>query len=117
HIDNLLALLANDHPSGVLHFPNGLRIVRSSDNCSFTYLKETNSPYLYQIDEQGQYSIGNGIEICSQRLNSYPKGIKGNNFFIIDPEIVELPLFVRTRKTGDKMTLKGMNGSKKVKDI
>lgn len=32
-------------------------------------------------------------------------------------ELVSLPLFIRTRKTGDRMTLKGMSGTKKVKDI
>ena len=28
-----------------------------------------------------------------------------------------MPLYVRTRKNGDKMQIKGLNGTKKVKDI
>ena len=30
---------------------------------------------------------------------------------------VQFPLTIRTRKIGDRIKLKGMNGSKKVKDI
>jgi tRNA(Ile)-lysidine synthase len=30
---------------------------------------------------------------------------------------IKLPLIVRTRKNGDRMSLKGMDGTKKIKDI
>ena len=44
--------------------------------------------------------------------------INNSNFICrLDSNEVTLPLIVRTRKFGDKMYVKGMNGSKKVKDI
>ncbi|MCH1626922.1 tRNA lysidine(34) synthetase TilS [Fredinandcohnia quinoae] len=117
HIDNLLTLLKNDHPSGELHFPKDLKIIRSYNSCFFTYDEEKRNTYRFQIDESGNYKIMDGSIISTQMLDHFPQMVKGNDFFIIDPDTVKLPLYVRTRKQGDKMTLKGMNGSKKVKDI
>ena len=35
----------------------------------------------------------------------------------LDSSELNLPLYIRTRKDGDKMTIKNMTGSKKIKDI
>ncbi|MEH7383952.1 tRNA lysidine(34) synthetase TilS [Bacillus sp. JJ1521] len=119
HIDNLLTFLASNHPSGELHFPAGLRIVKSYESCTYTYTdcKEQLSPYRFHIDTPGLYRLEDGSEIKSQVWKNYPRSAVGNNSFVIDPDTIQLPLYVRSRKTGDKMKLKGMNGSKKVKDI
>ncbi|MDR4888524.1 tRNA lysidine(34) synthetase TilS [Fredinandcohnia sp. QZ13] len=119
HIDNLLTFLANNHPSGELHFPAGLRIVKSYESCTYTYTdrKENVSPYRFHIDTPGLYKLEDGSEIKSQVWKNYPNDLVGNDCFVIDPDNIQLPIYVRTRKIGDKMRLKGMNGSKKVKDI
>ncbi|MFD1068171.1 tRNA lysidine(34) synthetase TilS [Oceanobacillus locisalsi] len=39
------------------------------------------------------------------------------NSFVFPLDAVLLPLHIRVRKAGDRMSVKGMNGSKKVKDI
>ncbi|WP_010285414.1 tRNA lysidine(34) synthetase TilS [Bacillus timonensis] len=119
HIDNLITFLESNHPSGELHFPAGLRIVKSYDSCTYTYkdCKEKPSPYRFRIDTPGLYKLEDGSEIKSQIRKDYPQALVGNDCFVIDPDTIHLPIFVRTRKVGDKMTVKGMNGSKKVKDI
>ena len=40
-----------------------------------------------------------------------------NNVCRIDSNEISMPLYIRTRKFGDKMFLKKLNGYKKVKDI
>ena len=40
-----------------------------------------------------------------------------NNVCRLSSDEITLPLTVRTRRIGDKMYVKGLNGSKKVKDI
>ena len=40
-----------------------------------------------------------------------------NNICRLDSSEITLPLIVRTRKMGDKIRVKGLGGSKKVKDI
>ncbi|WP_225228892.1 tRNA lysidine(34) synthetase TilS [Bacillus sp. PS06] len=117
HIDNLLSFLVKEHPSGEQHFPLGLRIVRSYDDCHFRFLEKKAEPYSFILGEESTIQCSNGYELVTQRREVYPKGLNGNDVFIIDPERIELPLYVRTRKTGDKMTQKGMKGTKKVKDI
>jgi tRNA(Ile)-lysidine synthase len=59
--------------------------------------------------------LPNGDEIWADKVNSYPAVIN-SNMLIIDSS-VEFPLIVRNRKSGDRIHPKGMNGSKKIKDI
>ena len=40
-----------------------------------------------------------------------------NNVCRLDTSEITLPLIVRTRRFGDKIKVKGLNGTKKVKDI
>ena len=40
-----------------------------------------------------------------------------NNICRLNSQDITLPLIVRTRKIGDRMLVKGLDGSKKVKDI
>lgn len=117
HIDHLFALLKSDYPSGELHFPKDLKVIRSYNSCLITYGVEKISTYRFQIDAPGNYYIDDGATISTQLLDCFPEMVKGNDSFVVDLDAVKLPLYVRTRKQGDKMTLKGMNGSKKVKDI
>ena len=117
HIDNLLTLLEVERSSGTLYFPNQLRVIRSYDECTLTFHEEKSMPYCYLMDEAAHILLNNGNEIISEIWEHYPKAKSGNDFFIVDPDSIVLPLFVRSRKNGDKMTLKGMKGSKKVKDI
>ena len=40
-----------------------------------------------------------------------------NNYLKLNSKEVSLPLFVRSRKNGDKMVVKNMDSAKKIKDI
>lgn len=54
------------------------------------------------------------IEVADQ---ADPHIKNGNAVFMTSRNKVQFPLTIRTRKIGDRIKLKGMNGSKKVKDI
>jgi tRNA(Ile)-lysidine synthase len=41
----------------------------------------------------------------------------GKDSAVFDAEAISFPLIVRNRKNGDRMEMRGLNGSKKVKDI
>jgi tRNA(Ile)-lysidine synthase len=117
HINNVLMLLNSKHPSGRLDFPNGLKIIRSYDTCVFTFQEEGKNTYHFKLEVPSVLPLPNGYAIISEFWEHYPKELKGNHVFIIDPDSVSLPLQVRTRRTGDRMTLKGTRGTKKIKDI
>lgn len=111
HISLILNLIASKKKNSYIYLPNNIKVVKEYD-C----LKIVDDIQLidnYEM-ELGDYAIlpnkkhlekldvtkDNGNDIC--RLSSLD---------------VELPLYVRTRKHGDKIALFGMLGHKKVKDI
>ncbi|MBD1383186.1 tRNA lysidine(34) synthetase TilS [Metabacillus arenae] len=118
HIESLLHLLSQKHPSGSLDLPNGLKAVKSYDNCLFTFAhKKEIEPYELELNPPKRIVLPNGAEISAHK-GPFPKEyVNGNNFFIVKEERVTLPFIVRSRKSGDKLKVKGMNGTKKVKDI
>ncbi|EID42566.1 tRNA lysidine(34) synthetase TilS [Parageobacillus thermoglucosidasius] len=118
HIHNLLAFLSRSHPSGRLDLPHGLKVVRSYDCCLLTFRKEKEDvSYAFKLDIPAVLPLPNNHVIISENWEHYPKELRGNDVFIIDPEAVHFPLRVRTRRAGDRMTLKGTKGTKKIKEI
>ncbi|MFS1516799.1 tRNA lysidine(34) synthetase TilS [Bacillus sp. SCS-151] len=117
HINDFLTALNNDHPSGTLHYPMGLKVVKSYDDFIFTYDERAIKAYNYVHEVPSQIELPNGDLILSEIIEQLPNGLNGNHSIVIDINSVELPLVIRTRKPGDKMTLKGTDGTKKIKDI
>jgi tRNA(Ile)-lysidine synthase len=117
HVDNLLTFLEREQPSGVLHFPGGLKVVRSYNDCLFTFRRQESSPYTYPLKIPGCVSLPEGRQIICEIHNQLSVETGGNDSLVLDACKLTLPLVVRTRKNGDKITIKGMKGTKKVKDI
>jgi tRNA(Ile)-lysidine synthase len=120
HIDQLFAFFKEEQPSGMLHFPKGLYVIRSYETCLFTFEKPRVEPYCFSLHIPGRVTLPTGREIvCEIHKTETGKLKKGHDFFHLPlNEKAKLPnLIVRSRKTGDKIRLKGMNGRKKVKDI
>ncbi|MDX8367643.1 tRNA lysidine(34) synthetase TilS [Cytobacillus sp. IB215665] len=117
HINDFLAALNNNHPSGTLHYPMGLKVVKSYDDIIFTYDERAIKEYNYVHEVPSQIELPNGDLIFSEIIKQLPNGVNGNHSIVLDKNSVELPLVIRTRKPGDKMTLKGTDGTKKIKDI
>jgi tRNA(Ile)-lysidine synthase len=117
HIENILVLLERKHPSGILHFPSGLNVIRSYDNCIFSFENNNNKPYRLELDVPGRVNLPNGGVISAQKKKEYPMNFQGNNMFVCPAEMIGLPLTIRTRDEGDRMSCQGMKGNKKVKKI
>ncbi len=117
HIDEFIEFLKSPHPSGQLHFPRGLLITKSYDECSLTFMNKSRSKgYEYLLPIPGIVIIKKG-KLSADVSNSFPSERINNNSIVCDLEKLTLPLMVRTRKKGDRMTLKGMTGTKKLKDL
>ncbi|CAM4105179.1 tRNA lysidine(34) synthetase TilS [Mesobacillus thioparans] len=117
HIEKIFSIIRNPHPSGTLDFPSGLRIIRSYGNCHFTLNPPERQSYCFEITGPQQLILPNGDLIDAQLLNDVQVSDISNHRFVVDLEESGTPLYIRTRKNGDRMSLKGMNGSKKLKDI
>ncbi|QKE74595.1 tRNA lysidine(34) synthetase TilS [Arthrobacter citreus] len=115
HLNSILTLLQNEKSTWEQHLPGGLFVKRSYNECTFTFEQVNVKYYTISINEPGVYELPNGFSIKVELNNQClePK----NDTFICSAKDVSFPLVVRNRKNGDRMSLKGMNGSKKLKDI
>jgi tRNA(Ile)-lysidine synthase len=118
HIDNLLSLLESEHPSGRLHFPHGLQVIRSYNECTLTFNKdEHDTTYKCMLEVPGHVTLPTDDIITSEiRTHHNPTDVKENQA-VIDLSKVALPLHARTRLEGDRIKLKGTNGTKKIKSV
>ena len=94
-----------------VNLPNEILAIKSYDY--FYLCRETDELTAYEI-EFSKYA-----ELPNKHKISLIDDVSDNSNFIcrLSSDEVSLPLIIRTRKLGDKMEVKGLNGKKKVKDI
>lgn len=111
HVDLIQNIIKGRKTNTSVNLPNEILAVRSYD---VMYLrKETEELTQYEIELTEYASLPNGKSIrFIEDVYS-----NGNDICRLNSNEISLPLCVRTRKFGDKISLKGMNGTKKVKDI
>lgn len=117
HIESVQSLLSQEHPSGSLDYPNGLKVIKSYQTCLFTFEHDEGREYCHVLEIPSVVKLPNGYSISCHVAQEIPIEKKGNDIFLLSERDLTEPLIVRTRKQGDKIKLKGMNGRKKVKDI
>ena len=111
HVNLVLNIIENPKPNIEINLPDNLHITKSYNLLKITRNKKSKEEYNIPIIEETLLPNGKTIKIVKQVENN-------SNFFIkLNSKEVTLPLYVRTRKEGDKMFVKNMEFSKKVKDI
>jgi tRNA(Ile)-lysidine synthase len=116
HTNQLFTLINHSQPSGSLDFPNGLRITRSYHCIYFQFSPLSPSPYRFELTAPGIVQLPDGSKISIENRNDAPS-VVGLDQLVLDLSEYSFPIIIRTRKNGDRMSLKGMNGTKKIKDI
>ena len=111
HINLLISVIQGNRQNVTVNLPNEVLAVREYDN--FYLRRETEELTTYEIEFSDMVDLPNKhsikkIEDCIEN---------GNDICRLSSSEVQLPLIVRTRKLGDKIYIKGMNGSKKIKDV
>jgi tRNA(Ile)-lysidine synthase len=115
HINQLLTLFLNPQPSAELHLPGGLIIEKSYSTCIFRFSKYESLEYTLLLQIPGDTFLPNGYKIKAQYIGEATMG--GNDTLLLPVSSVSLPLTVRSRQEGDRMRVKGLGGTKKIKDI
>ena len=109
HVDKVLEVINCDKPNVVINLVSDLSIVKSYDYLEFKSLKELIDYNLELVDE---------LVLEMGTLKLIDKSIDNSNYEIkLNSKDIKLPLRVRNRKNGDKISIKNMNGTKKVNDI
>lgn len=111
HIEILLELINKKKSNAFINLPND---VKAKKNYNYFYLtRETNMLSSYEIEFDNYVLLPNKHYIEKiEDIND-----NSNNICRLDSSEITLPLIVRSRRIGDKIKVKGLNGTKKVKDI
>lgn len=117
HVDLIKELFKSANPSGKLDLPSGLKVLRSYGVCKFTFVEPgMDSGYHFELNDGDQALLPHGKMIRVDQLEGLAV-TDWKDVLVLNPSEVQLPIIVRTRRLGDRIRLKGMDGTKKVKDI
>ena len=111
HVDLIFDLIKSNKSNSIIHLPNSVIVIKSYNEISFDYDEDIASEYEIEINRKINLPNGKIIEEVSSSIDN-------SNFTLkLNSKEVSLPLYVRNRKDGDRIHIKGMNGTKKVSDI
>ena len=110
HINNIIESINNPKPNIEISLPNNIKIIKSYNSLSI----ET-TPLIadYCIEFKGKNLLPNNRQIIMVEKSENTN----NNYIRLNSTEIKLPLYIRNRRPGDKMIIKNMVGSKKIKDI
>ena len=111
HIDNIIKLCENKNPNIKLILPNNY-IVKKVYNYVYFERNEKKEIKNYKIKLDNTTIIDDFIIKKIDNCDTY-----GNDVCRLNSSNIKLPLYLRNRKDGDYISLLGMSGKKKIKDI
>ena len=111
HIDLILKLILSKKANSYINLPNDVVAVINYNYFELIRDVDDISSYEIEFDNYAMLPNNHRIERISETSDN------SNNICRLDSSEIVLPLIVRTRKIGDKISVKGLDGSKKVKDI
>ena len=111
HTDLVKGLIYSNRANSFVYLPNSVKVIKSYNKVYFERETEQIDCYEIELDDYVNLPNGKNIEFLEE------SDVNDNFYCRLDSSMVTLPLSVRTRKSGDRMKVKGLNGSKKIKDI
>ncbi|HEY4600537.1 MAG TPA: tRNA lysidine(34) synthetase TilS [Cerasibacillus sp.] len=117
HEQNFFDLLKRAKSNAEIDFPNRLKIRRTYQVITFSFEKEQCKREVFHetLKVPDRVILPNGSEVIAQFTDEF--NYQDTFTYTCAADCVELPLHIRTRQAGDRMTWKGLNGTKKLKDI
>ncbi len=111
HVKLIFDIINGEKANAMVHLPNNVKVIKSYDELGFGFDDEVVDEYEIEISSVVNLPNGKNIEIINSSDDN------SNNVIRLSSKEVLLPLYVRTRRNGDKISVKGMDGHKKVNDI
>lgn len=110
HIQNIIQIIQKQNPNLEINLPQNYKAIKEYDKIYFS--KDIFSKEDYKIELKNYHVIDNHI---IERINKTEEN--GNNICRLNSKNLNLPLYLRNKKEKDKIEIKNLNGTKKVKDI
>lgn len=111
HVELILDIIKNTRPNIEINLPAEVRVVKSYNKLKITKKDKKITEYNILLSNSTAIPNGHVIKMIQDTKE------KSNNYLKLNSNEVSLPLFVRSRKNGDKMIVKNMESAKKIKDI
>ena len=111
HIDLINNLINSTKKNTKVYLPNNVVVVKEYNKLLIENGNNNITSYEIELTDYVELPNSHHLEVISDT----PKN--GNDICRLDSKEVALPLYVRTRKLGDKIDLFNTNGHTKVKDI
>lgn len=111
HVELIFDLINSTKSNSIVHLPNNIIIMKAYNELSFNYDDEIYDEYEIELNDLVNLPNGKIIERVTESNDTSNYTIRLNS------KDVKLPLYVRNRREGDKMIVKGLNGTKKVNEI
>lgn len=116
HERSFFALCNNQKPHARVDLPNNGKIEKVYDTI-YLYIDHRNlgEPYVYELPVPGEITLPQG-DIISVSITEGTQ-VSGKHTHVCHMQHTQLPLYVRTRRDGDRMSWSGLKGTKKIKDL
>lgn len=111
HIELLNKLVKSNKVNASVNLPNEIVAIKSYNEFYLTKEVEELTSYEIEFNEYATLPNKHVIKKVSETDDN------SNNICRLSSDDVSLPLIIRTRKLGDRIQVKGLNGKKKIKDI
>ena len=110
HTKMIYQILMSNKSNIIVNLPNNFIGLKNYNEFKITYPLEKDN---YNYEFTGYLCLPNKhiIKEIKQSIDN------SNNEIKLNSKEISLPLYVRTRRSGDKIAVKGLEGHKKVKDI
>lgn len=111
HVQLIMDLIASRKKNSYIYLPNDIKFIREYNKGYLALETDNIDSYDIEISEYAYLPNKHHLEIVEEE--------ESNSNFVcrLSSKDVVFPLHVRTRKLGDVMEVKGLNGKKKIKDI
>ena len=111
HADLIYNLINSNKVNSYIYLPNNLKAVKEYNDLTFITEPIKKDNYEIEIIDYLNLPNGKNIEVIDNTDET-------SNFICrLNKEDIVLPLRVRNRQNGDRMSIKGMIGTKKINDI
>ena len=110
HTNLIIGMIRSDKSNNQVNLPNNYRAVKSYNN--YKIVKENK-------ENEYEYILEDKIILPNNKIIKKVEKKEGKSNYILrlNSKDIELPIKVRSRQNGDRISVKNLKGSKKVKDI
>lgn len=111
HVHLIIDLIHSKKKNSYIYLPNNIKFIKEYNRGYLAIESENIDSYEMELFDYAYLPNKHHLEIVDEE--------EGNSNFVcrLSKENVTFPLYVRTRKLGDVMEVKGLHGKKKLKDI